>query len=231
MFAADFPEMGLYQKTMEIVLATHNKYKVEEIRSALGGISISWLTLNDFPHIGEIEETGATLLENSLLKASTVNANTGFPAVADDTGLEVDFLNGAPGIYSARWAGEKATFEDNVNKLLKELKDVPPAKRTARFRSVISFVDGKTEEWVEGTVKGRITEKSRGSEGFGYDPVFLIPDLGKTFAELSLEGKNTISHRGMAVKKLRQLLNELLDLQPQKKEEPIAQTLSCDQLR
>lgn len=220
MFAADFREVGYFQKMMELVLATHNFHKVEEIRSSLSGIPVSLLTLDDFPEIGEIEETGSTLLENSLLKASTVHSITDLPAVADDTGLEVDALNGAPGVHSARWAGENVTFEENVKNLLEEIREVPHIDRTARFRSVISYVDGKIEKWVEGTVEGLITEKPRGSGGFGYDPVFLIPDLEKTFAELSLEEKNTISHRGRAVKKLRQLLNEILDLQTQKQEEP-----------
>lgn len=205
--------------TMDIVLATHNRHKVEEIRSAVGDLPVCWMTLEDFPHIGDIEETGKTLLENSLLKARTVHGITGLPALADDTGLEVDALNGAPGVHSARWAGENATFEDNINKLLAEMKNVPSADRSARFRSVISLVKGDDEAWVEGSVEGLITESPQGTSGFGYDPVFFLPQKGKTFAELSLEEKNKTSHRGAALKKFRHLLKNQLAGQPEKRED------------
>lgn len=204
---------------MDIVLATHNLHKVEEIRSAVGDLPVTWMTLEDFPHVGEIEETGSTLLENSLLKARTVYTITGLPALADDTGLEVDALDGAPGVHSARWAGENAAFEDNVNKLLNEMQTVEKNNRTARFRSVISLVDGTTEEWVEGMAEGRITEEPQGSGGFGYDPIFFLPEIGKTFAELSLDEKNKISHRGAALKKLRHLIENRLANQPQHRED------------
>jgi XTP/dITP diphosphohydrolase len=151
---------------------------------------------------------GKTLLENSLIKARTVHEITGFPTVADDTGLEVNCLNGAPGIRSARYAGEKATSKDNLNKLLKDLKGVPFRKRLAQFRTVISFVTDLKEHWVEGIVKGIILEESRGDSGFGYDPIFYIPELNKTFAELSMERKNKISHRGLALEKFRILLGK-----------------------
>jgi len=204
---------------MDIILATHILHKVEEISSRLGDLPVTWMTLEDFPHIGEIEETGSTLLDNSLLKARTVNAITGLPALADDTGLEVDALDGAPGVYSARWAGEDASFEDNINKLLIEMKSVELEKRTARFRTVISLVDGPTEKWVEGCAEGIIAEKPKGNDGFGYDPVFFLPQTGKTFAELSLEEKNRISHRGTALEKLRDVIKYRLVDQPQHQED------------
>ncbi|MDP7072656.1 MAG: RdgB/HAM1 family non-canonical purine NTP pyrophosphatase [Candidatus Marinimicrobia bacterium] len=204
---------------MDIVLATHNKHKVEEIRSFVGDMPITWMTLEDFPHVGDIEETGETLLENSLLKARTVHTITGLPAIADDTGLEVDALDGAPGVHSARWAGEDAAFEDNINKLLHEMKDVQPSDRTARFRSVISLVNGSDESWVEGSAEGVITEHPQGAGGFGYDPVFFLTEKSKTFAELSLKDKNKISHRGAALKKLRLLLDNRLAGQPENRED------------
>ena len=147
-------------------------------------------------------------MENSLIKARTVHKITGLPTVADDTGLEVNSLNGAPGVKSARYAGENATYKDNLNKLLKDLEGVPHGERQAQFRTVISFVTDSQEHWVEGIVKGTILNESRGESGFGYDPIFYIPELKKTFAELSMEEKNKISHRGLALEKFRILLGK-----------------------
>jgi XTP/dITP diphosphohydrolase len=192
--------------TNRIVLATHNRDKLQEMQQVLSVLKIRLLTLDDFPDIGEIAETGETLMDNALIKARTVHQQSELPAIADDTGLEVDALDGAPGIYSARYAGDSATYNDNVMKLLSELKHLPSQQRNARFRSVVSYVNGDIELSAEGTVDGIITEKPRGSRGFGYDPVFLIPHLNKTFAELSTEEKNIISHRGLALGKLRKLL-------------------------
>ena len=196
---------------MKIVLATHNRDKEKELQDSLRGLDVEIQTLSEYSNVGEIEETGTTLLENSLLKARTVFAKTGHPAIADDTGLEVDALDGGPGIYSARFAGLNATYEDNLNKLLSLIEDVPEEKRSARFRTVISFVDGDQELWTEGHIDGRITEFPRGNAGFGYDPVFYIPQLEKTFAELSTEEKNKISHRGLALQKLRKILVNVLN--------------------
>ena len=165
----------------------------------------------EYPDIGDIEETGTTLLENSLLKAHTVHDRTGLPAIADDTGLEVDALDGAPGVYSARFSGADATYEDNVNKLLSVMEEVSDDMRSARFRTVISFVDGNQELWTEGHIDGKIIDFPRGNAGFGYDPVFYIPQLEKTFAELSTEEKNKISHRGLALQKLRKILVNVLN--------------------
>ena len=197
-----------------IVLATHNRDKREELQEALSEFTVKILSLNDFPFIGEIEEVGKTLLENSMIKAKTVHNLTQLPVIADDTGLEVEALNGAPGIYSARYAGEDVTYEDNVNKLLAEMENIPLENRKAQFRTVISFVDKDRELWTEGTIKGIIGETAKGKNGFGYDPVFFVPELEKTFSELSIGEKNRISHRGLAMKKFRILLREYISDQP-----------------
>ena len=196
---------------MKIVLATHNHDKEIELQHSLRGLGVEICSLSEYPDIGDIEETGTTLLENSLLKAHTVYNRTGLPAIADDTGLEVDALDGAPGVYSARFAGADATYEDNVNKLLSVMEEVSDDMRSARFRTVISFVDGNQELWTEGHIDGKIIDFPRGNAGFGYDPVFYIPQLEKTFAELSTEEKNKISHRGLALQKLRKILVNVLN--------------------
>jgi|TARA_B100000678_G_scaffold98095_1_gene81998 XTP/dITP diphosphohydrolase len=193
-----------------IVLATQNRDKREELQEALSEFTVKILSLNDFPFIGEIEEVGKTLLENSMIKAKTVHNLTQLPVIADDTGLEVEALNGAPGIYSARYAGEDVTYEDNVNKLLAEMENIPLENRKAQFRTVISFVDKDRELWTEGRIKGIIGESAKGKNGFGYDPVFFVPELEKTFSELSIGEKNRISHRGLAMKKFRILLREYI---------------------
>jgi len=193
-----------------IVLATQNRDKREELQEALSEFTVKILSLNNFPFIGEIEEVGQTLQENSMIKAKTVHNLTQLPVIADDTGLEVEALNGAPGIYSARYAGEDVTYEDNVNKLLAEMENIPLENRKAQFRTVISFVDKDRELWTEGTIKGIIGESAKGKNGFGYDPVFFVPELEKTFSELSIGEKNRISHRGLAMKKFRILLREYI---------------------
>lgn len=192
----------------KIVFATSNNNKLREVQSILKDLPYRFVGLNEFPDIQKIEETGKTLLENSLIKARTVHEITGFPTLADDTGLEVNILNGAPGIKSARYAGENATYKDNLNKLLKDLEDVPHGERQAQFKTVISFVTDSQEHWVEGIVKGVILNEPRGENGFGYDPIFYLPELKKTFAELSMEKKNKISHRGLALEKFRILLRK-----------------------
>ena len=192
----------------EIVIATHNPDKKKEIMIALLELGVNILSLDSFPEIGEIEETGSTLLENSLIKARTVSAVTGKPAIADDTGLEVDALNGAPGIYSARYAGINVSYEDNVRKLLSEMSSFDMDSRTARFRTVVSFHSSNEELWTEGVIEGSITRNAIGKGGFGYDPVFRVRKTGKTFAEMTRKEKNRISHRGVALDKMRQLLKE-----------------------
>lgn len=192
----------------KIVIATSNPHKLLEVKEILKDLPYKFVGLNEFPDIPEIEETGKTLLENSLIKARTVHKITGLPTVADDTGLEVNYLNGAPGVKSARYAGGNATYQDNLNKLLKDLEGVLLAERQAQFRTVISFINNEREHWVEGLVKGIIIDELRGESGFGYDPIFYIPDLKKTFAELSMVQKNKISHRGLALEKFRILLGK-----------------------
>ena len=194
----------------EIVIATHNPDKKKEMVVALCDLGVNILTLDNFPEIGEIEETGSTLLENSLIKARTVFAKTGIPTIADDTGLEVDALNGAPGIYSARYAGTNVTYEDNVRKLLTEMSSIDIKSRSARFKTVISFSYNNKELWTEGIIEGSITENPIGEKGFGYDPVFRVIETGKTFAEMTKKEKNKISHRAVALKKMSKLLMENL---------------------
>jgi len=196
------------KKKQSIVIATHNLDKLTEMQTVLQDLDIPLLTLSDFPEIDSIEETGTTLEENSLIKARTVYKITKLPVIADDTGLEVDALNGDPGVFTGRYAGENATYKQNIDKLLLALQEVPNEKRTARFRTVVSFIDDTKELQTEGLVQGIITEDPKGNKGFGYDPVFFIPDLNKTFAELEEEEKNKISHRGLALQNLRKLLKD-----------------------
>ena len=195
----------------DIVIATHNSDKKKEIMIALHELGVNILFLDNFPEIGEIEETGSTLLENSLIKARTVSAITGIPAIADDTGLEVDALNGAPGIYSARYAGINVSYEDNVRKLLSEMSSTDMDSRTARFRTVVSFHSQNKELWTEGVIEGSITMGAIGTGGFGYDPVFRVEQTGKTFAEMTRREKNKISHSGVALRKMCKLLKENIE--------------------
>lgn len=193
---------------MQIVLATHNRGKMKEMSSILAHLPVNLLTLDDFPQIGEIPETGETLKENAFIKAETVHQKTGLPALADDTGLEVDALDGAPGVHSSRYDGETATFEDNCRKMMQEMDGIPAEERTARFHTVIAFVSDSGNEWTEGMVEGRILEKKQGDGGFGYDPLFYYPPLKKTFAELNSEQKNNISHRGKALRNFCRILEK-----------------------
>ena len=195
---------------MKIVLATHNQDKCAELKTILGDMNLKLVTLNEFPKIGEIIEDGNTLIENALIKARTVYNITKLPSIADDTGLEVDALNGAPGIYSARFAGENCSYSDNVNKLLKKMEKTPENKRSARFCTAIAYVDDKLELTTEGFVKGMITNVTKGIDGFGYDPVFYMPSIKKTYAEMSMDEKNQISHRGIAIRNMQNLLQSHL---------------------
>ncbi len=192
---------------MQIVLATHNKGKMSEINNLLSS-SYEVLTLDHFPNIKEIPETGKTLKENAFIKARTVFEMTGLPSLADDTGLEVEALGGEPGVFSARYAGEQASYQDNCEKLLKNMMRVPKEDREAKFRTVIAYKDDNRELSCDGSVKGEIAQSPKGSFGFGYDSVFYYPPLEKTFAELSEEEKNSISHRGRALRKFLLLFND-----------------------
>jgi len=195
---------------MKLVLATNNKDKIREMKNLLEDLPVEIMTSNDFDDFPEIEETGTTLEENAILKAEGIFRVTGLPSLADDSGLEVDYLDGAPGVYSSRYAGPGCTYDDNNRKLLAEMAGVPRERRTARFRCVIAicFAEGDTQI-VEGKAEGFITEeKSTATHGFGYDPVFFYPPHGKTFAELTLNEKNKISHRGLALKAAKEILRK-----------------------
>jgi len=190
-----------------LVVATGNRHKVEEIRAVLADLPIAVRSLADFPGAPEVVEDGRTYRENALKKAWSAAKFTGKLALADDTGLEVDALGGRPGLYAARFAGEGCTFQDNIRKLLRLLEGVPQQRRGARFLCVLALVDPSgREQVVEGELCGRITEAPAGRGGFGYDPVFYVPDVGKTLAELTPEEKNRISHRGRALVKARSLI-------------------------
>ena len=189
-----------------LVLATHNPDKQAEMNTVLSDLGLDVIGLDQYPEIDDIPENGTTLLENALIKARAVHLKTGFPALADDTGLEVDALHGAPGVYSARFAGEDATYQDNVKKLLSVMAGVSRQNRTARFRTVVALIDSDTELWTEGIIEGLITREQRGAGGFGYDPIFEAADTGKTFSEMSAAQKNEISHRARALQKMRKKL-------------------------
>lgn len=191
-----------------IALASRNEDKIAELRAALNKIDVSLKSALDFPTLKEVEEDQKTLEGNALKKAKYVHQQTGLPALADDTGLEVDALDGRPGVYSARYAGEKATYQDNLQKLLDELAGVSLKDRGAQFRTVAAFVTEKQTHTFEGVCRGIILNESRGKKGFGYDPVFQPEDYDQTFAELDPDIKNTISHRGKAIVKFIRWLQE-----------------------
>ncbi len=190
---------------MELVFATNNKHKIREI-SALLDDDFRILGLSDLNITEDIPEEAETLEENALYKARFVHERTGMNVFADDTGLEVSALDGAPGVYSARYAGEAKSFDDNIEKLLREMQAVN--ERSARFRTVIALIlDGK-EYLFEGMVEGEIIKERKGAGGFGYDPVFVAGGYDMTFAEIPLEEKNSISHRARAMRKLMAFLND-----------------------
>jgi XTP/dITP diphosphohydrolase len=194
-----------------ILLATHNRDKAKEFQGILGDLGIELLTLDAFPLVGPIPEDGLTLEENALKKAVEVQRQTGLPSLADDTGLEVRYLNDAPGVYSSRFAGPGASYADNVRKLLAVLRGVPPRRRGARFRTLLAFVPAPGHhELAEGAVRGVITESPRGLGGFGYDPVFLPDGFTETYAEMTIQTKNSISHRARAGERMKDVLKRLL---------------------
>ncbi len=189
----------------KLVMATNNVHKLAEIRRIVGD-SIEVLSLADIGCHDDIPETGETLEENALIKAHWIKDRYGYDCFADDTGLEVDALGGAPGVYSARYAGEHCTPADNVAKMLDAMKDVPSDKRTACFRTVIALIRNGREITVEGRVDGEITSQPSGTDGFGYDPIFRPAGSSLTFAEMDADAKNAISHRGRATRKLLEVL-------------------------
>ena len=203
---------------MKIVLATHNADKVKEISAMLGGLDVEVVTLGDYDGAPQTVEDGDTLEENALKKAREARDYTGVSALADDTGLEVDALGGAPGMYAARYSGPDATYQSNCEKLLRELDGVPESRRTARFRTVMALaltdadaaaLSDQNGVVTEGILSGAIAAEARGTSGFGYDPVFIVPETGHTLAELSAEEKNQTSHRYRALVEMREMLRRL----------------------
>jgi XTP/dITP diphosphohydrolase len=182
----------------EIVLASRNPNKIEELRELLSLPDLRVLSTADFPELEEVDEDALTLEGNALKKAHYVAMVTGLPSLADDTGLEVSALNGAPGVYSARYAGEQASYDDNVEKLLSEMEDIE--QRNAQFRTVVAFVDADKHWIFEGVCTGQISRYRKGVKGFGYDPIFMPDGFEQSFAEMGSEQKNRISHRGLAMK-------------------------------
>ena len=192
---------------MKIILATHNIDKCKELQKSLNNQSVEIVTLKAYPSISEIVENGQTLLENAFIKSRTVFKLTNIPTISDDTGLFVDALDGQPGIYSARYAGENCTYVDNVNKLLNDMSNIKKSLRSATFKTVVTYVSKDLELVAEGSVKGFITEKPKGENGFGYDPIFNVEKLNKTFAQMTMNEKKSISHRARAINNLVSLLN------------------------
>jgi len=197
---------------MDIVLATKNKGKVKELERLLADLHINILPMSDFPEVGEIEESGETFEENALIKAREVANITGYIAMADDSGLAVDALDGKPGVYSARYAGEGAGDEANNRKLIEDMNELSLDKRSAAFICFMAVVDpsGKSIT-TSGRCEGIVRDVPSGRGGFGYDPLFYVEEYGCTMAELSPEVKNSISHRGRAVAELKKLLPGFLD--------------------
>ena len=194
----------------EIIVATQNAGKVIEFKAALNGLPYKVSSLADLGKFPEAPEQGKTFAENACSKAQFYARLTGKLCLADDSGLEVDYLKGEPGVYSARYAGEYASDQDNNEKLLEHLIGVPPEKRTARFRCVLVLADAERLWYTaDGTLEGVILTEPRGNSGFGYDPLLLVPEMDRTLAEMSSAEKNQISHRGRALKKL---VTQLADL-------------------
>ncbi len=199
----------------KLILATRNRGKIDEIKALLDGLPLELLSLNDFPELPVVEEDKDTFAGNARKKAETIARACGFAALADDSGLEVDYLNGRPGVYSARFASPQAGDAENNRHLLSLMEGVPPEKRGAVFRCVMALaLPGDNTYLVEGICRGRIAEEPRGDSGFGYDPLFIVEPSGLTFAQMGPEMKNKISHRARALRKLRVLLEELLAAGP-----------------
>ena len=196
---------------MELVLATGNRDKQKEIVALLSDLPITIRSLSEFQPVPEIIEDGETCEANAVKKAVIIAKHTGRLTLADDTGLEVEALGGVPGVYAARYAGENATYNDNCQKLLNELQGVSLDNRNAIFVTVMAIAEPSgLVDVVEGRLEGKISETVSGTDGFGYDPVFIVPELGKTLAEIKLEEKNQISHRGRALVKAKGLLKQKL---------------------
>lgn len=195
---------------MKVLVASNNKGKLKEFNKILGELGIECISMNDAGIDIDVEETGTTFLENAKIKAEAIYKIAKIPTVSDDSGLCVDALGDEPGVYSARYAGEHGNDEKNNEKLLANLKNIPLEKRTARFMSVVYLVlDDNTAISAQGTAEGFIIDEPKGENGFGYDPIFFSPTLGKTFAQASVEEKNAISHRGSALRELKRKLSAI----------------------
>ncbi len=194
---------------MKIIFATGNENKLREIRQITENMGIEIVSMKDAGYYTEVEETGTTFEENAYLKASAIAKKCNLPTLADDSGLEIDYLNKEPGIYSSRFMGEDTPYPVKNAELLRRMEGVPDEKRTARFVCAICLVrpDGSSET-VRATMEGRVAYKSAGKNGFGYDPIFFLPERGCTSAELSPEEKNEISHRGKALRMMRDILEK-----------------------
>jgi len=192
---------------MKILLATNNKHKVYEIKNILNLDNLELLTLNDLNLNVEVEEDKDTLNGNALKKAEEIYKISQLPTLADDTGLFVDALNGEPGVYSSRYSGENATYESNCKKLLLNLNDVPDSNRNAHFKTIVCYYISENKYFFfEGIMNGKIISENRGNNGFGYDPVFVPDGFDKTYAEMTDEEKNSVSHRGKAFEKVKKFL-------------------------
>ncbi len=195
-----------------VLIATQNEHKRREILDIVKGVpGVSFLGIEDFPFQPTVEESGASFRENAILKASALARACNTWAMADDSGLEIDALDGRPGVYSSRYSGPGATDKKNIQQVLSELKDVPKEKRTARFVCAIAFAGPRHVFFVvKGRCDGVITRRSRGDGGFGYDPIFYLPEYQQTFAELSASHKNTVSHRARALKQFKERIQPLI---------------------
>jgi XTP/dITP diphosphohydrolase len=200
-------------KSMELLIATYNPGKIREIKMLLSNLPIQIHDLSEFPHIKDVDETGTTFTENAILKARSYAKQSGCFALADDSGLEVNALNGAPGIYSARYGGEKITDTERNILLLEELKNIDKDKRQARFVCVIALSDARAEtvHTFTGTCEGTIADNIYGQKGFGYDPIFIPNGYNQTFGMLHRDIKQSISHRALAIEKTRKFLTDLYD--------------------
>ena len=196
---------------MKLLLATGNRHKIREIREILEDMrEMEFLSLVQFPQLPEVVESGSTLKENAIQKASHAVSWTHHLSLAEDTGLEIDALGGRPGVRSARFAGDQASYEQNIEKVLSLMRQIPSERRGGRFRSVVAIAEpGGGLHIFEGICEGLITTERRGKGGFGYDPIFEVAGFGKTFAEMEPEQKNSISHRALALQKAKVLLLEL----------------------
>ena len=193
-----------------IIISSSNKHKISEIITTIKPLFDKVYSLSDFPDIGDIKEDGTSIVENSFIKSRVAFNHTNLPSMADDTVLEVDHLMGDPGIYTARYAGENATYEENMDKLLKNLKGVPWKERRARFKTVVTYVDGENDFFVEGCLEGKILESKQGKLGFGYDPIFYASAQSMSLGDMGLEQKNQISHRAVAIQKFADKIKRLM---------------------